>query len=209
VDDLEEVVVHCSVHPGEPKPEERPQRKRRGRPPKEQGKRDYLRVTCWWGPLQANAVPELLAHIKAALRKLGAGLASAEKVRPPDIQAGESRTVVVPLAPLLEEGRRKQKVAQNGEEEVTQAALVQRASPVSELPFQDAAAVTANDTADLPRSPTRGLYIGTAGTGTLKVDMAGGDTVTFAGLTAGTRLPIAVTRVYATGTGVSSIVALY
>jgi hypothetical protein len=44
---------------------------------------------------------------------------------------------------------------------------------------------------------SRAIYIGTAGT--LKVDMADGSTVTFSNLAAGTIYPIAITKIYQTG----------
>lgn len=56
--------------------------------------------------------------------------------------------------------------------------------------------------------PTRALYIG--GAGNITVDMAdGGSSVLFVGIQGGTLLPIQVTRVYATGTSATNIVALY
>ena len=54
---------------------------------------------------------------------------------------------------------------------------------------------------------TRGLWIGS--TGTLKVDLVSGSTVTFTAVPAGCELKIQVTRVYLTGTSADSIVALY
>jgi hypothetical protein len=75
-------------------------------------------------------------------------------------------------------------------------------------PAWDAVAVTPNNSADLARIPTRALYIG--GAGDVKVDMAGaGTAVVFAGLAAGTILPIRVDRVYSTDTTATSVVALY
>lgn len=73
--------------------------------------------------------------------------------------------------------------------------------------FKGAVEITPNDSADLT-DPVSALYIGGSGTGGLKVDMASGETVTFAGLTANTVLHIAVKRVYSTGTGVTSIIGL-
>ena len=71
-----------------------------------------------------------------------------------------------------------------------------------------AVAITPNDNNDLPNN-TRALWIGGAGTGTLTVNMAGdGAQVAFAGIPAGTLLPIQVSRVFSTGTGVTSIVGL-
>ncbi len=71
-------------------------------------------------------------------------------------------------------------------------------------------AVTPNDSTDLSVSPTRGLWVG--GAGTVKVDFLDGETVTtvsIVGVAAGTLLPFRVSRVYSTGTGATSIVALY
>lgn len=57
--------------------------------------------------------------------------------------------------------------------------------------------------------PTRGLLIG--GAGTVKVDMADGTTVTFTipATACGFALPLAIKRVYATGTTATLIVAFY
>jgi hypothetical protein len=68
------------------------------------------------------------------------------------------------------------------------------------------AVTTSNST--IYEQPTRALYIG--GAGNLTVDMAdGGSSVLFVGVPAGTLLPIQVTRIYATATTATSIVALY
>jgi hypothetical protein len=70
-----------------------------------------------------------------------------------------------------------------------------------------ASAVTTSDST-IYGQPTRALYIGAAGN--LTVDMAdGGSSVLFVGVQGGTLLPIQVTRIYATGTTATSIVALY
>ena len=70
-----------------------------------------------------------------------------------------------------------------------------------------ASAVTTSDST-VYEQPTRALYIGAAGN--LTVDMAdGGSSVLFVGVQGGTLLPIQVTRIYATGTTATSIVALY
>jgi hypothetical protein len=66
------------------------------------------------------------------------------------------------------------------------------------------AAVTPSDVTNLA-APTRSLYIG--GTGTLSVQMANG-TVTFTAVAVGI-LPIQCTRVNATGTSATGIVALW
>lgn len=76
-----------------------------------------------------------------------------------------------------------------------------------EAPYREAFAVTPDNDTDLALA-TRGVYIGGAGSGNLKVDMIGSGTVTFAGLTANTILPIRVTRIYATGTDVTAIIGL-
>lgn len=72
-------------------------------------------------------------------------------------------------------------------------------------PAYDMAAVTASDSAKI--KPTRGLYIG--GAGNIKVDTAGGSTVTLNGAAAGSILPVSVDRVYSTGTTATNIIALY
>lgn len=75
-------------------------------------------------------------------------------------------------------------------------------------PWNMAANVTPHDTNDLAYT-TSALMVGTAGD--LKVDMAGGPTITIpsAVVTANPLLYIQVTRVYSTGTGASGIVALW
>ncbi len=69
-----------------------------------------------------------------------------------------------------------------------------------------AASVTASDSTVLPT--TRALYVGVAGN--VAVMMAHEDTaVTFVGVLAGSILPIQVTKVMATNTTATSIVALW
>lgn len=76
-----------------------------------------------------------------------------------------------------------------------------------ESPALNAAAITPNDGADLTEA-TRAIYVGVSGN--LYVDMVGvGTNVAFSGVVAGTVLPLRVTRVYATGTTASGLVALY
>lgn len=72
-------------------------------------------------------------------------------------------------------------------------------------PADKAAAVTPNDTTDLPWNSKR-LHIGTGGT--VRVDTVGGDTVTYTAAT-GTYLHVRAKRVYATGTSASNIVCEY
>lgn len=74
-------------------------------------------------------------------------------------------------------------------------------------PAGSAEAITPNDNADLTTT-TRGLYIG--GAGNLRVVLDRDTTpVTFVGVVAGSLLPIRATRVYATSTTATNIVALY
>ena len=68
------------------------------------------------------------------------------------------------------------------------------------------AAVTPSDTVDFD-DLARALYIG--GAGNVVAVRHDGTTVTFAGVQAGTVLPIAVRRVNSTSTTATSIVALY
>lgn len=71
-------------------------------------------------------------------------------------------------------------------------------------PAQHAAAVTPNDSTDLT-SASRALFVGSAGD--ISVIMAGGETVTFAN--ASGWMPIRVSRVRATDTTASNIVAVW
>lgn len=74
-------------------------------------------------------------------------------------------------------------------------------------PAENAVAVTPHDSTDLTYA-TRALYVG--GAGNLSVETVGGQSaVVFVGVTAGTILPIRVTRVNSTSTTATSIVALY
>lgn len=76
-------------------------------------------------------------------------------------------------------------------------------------PYRTGVAVTPHDTTELTRT-SRALYIGSiAGGATMTVLTADGDTLAFAGLVAGSVIPIAVRRVNSTATLASSIVALY
>ena len=74
-------------------------------------------------------------------------------------------------------------------------------------PAMEAAAVTPNNDADLPNGICRALYIG--GGGTVVLDTANNTSLTFAGLQAGTILPLNVRRVRSTSTTATSIIALY
>ncbi len=85
----------------------------------------------------------------------------------------------------------------------------------SPLPVESALTVTPSDTTNLvppsgdANKATRGLLIG--GAGTVKVDMADATTVTmtFPATACGLLIPVAVKKVYATGTTATAIVAFY
>lgn len=68
-----------------------------------------------------------------------------------------------------------------------------------------AIAVTPNDATILV--PTKGIYVG--GSGDLVVTMANGVDATFKGIAAGVIHPISATKVKATGTTATYIVAVY
>lgn len=70
----------------------------------------------------------------------------------------------------------------------------------------NAAAVTPSDSADLTYD-TRALYVG--GAGDISIITENGQTVTLVGVPAGSFLPISVSRVRATGTTATNIVAFW
>lgn len=70
----------------------------------------------------------------------------------------------------------------------------------------NAVAVTPSDSVDLTYD-TRALYVG--GTGDISVITENGQTVTLVGVPAGSFLPISVSRVRATGTTATNIVAFW
>ena len=70
--------------------------------------------------------------------------------------------------------------------------------------FRGAASITPSDSADLT-DPISAIYVG--GTGAIKVDMVSGETVVFAAVPVGV-FPIAVTRVYSTGTAATNMIGL-
>jgi hypothetical protein len=72
-------------------------------------------------------------------------------------------------------------------------------------PGASAIAITPNNT-DALEKISRAIYIG--GAGNLTVEMLGGQTVTFVGLSAGCLLPIRVNKVL-TSTTATNLVALY
>ena len=72
-------------------------------------------------------------------------------------------------------------------------------------PLTDGVAVTASDSTVL--TTTRAVFVG--GAGNLAVVLSGGTTLTLTGVTAGTLLPIRVTKVKSTGTTATNIAALW
>ena len=60
---------------------------------------------------------------------------------------------------------------------------------------------------DITRRDCRAVWVG--GAGDLSVVMSAGDTAVFAGIAAGTLLPIRVKKINSSGTTASSIVVLY
>ena len=78
------------------------------------------------------------------------------------------------------------------------------AAPTS--PPQNAALVTKSDTVDLVNT-SLGLWVG--GAGAINVITAGGQTVLLSGVTAGTYIPLRITRLMSTSTTATLVVALY
>jgi hypothetical protein len=67
-------------------------------------------------------------------------------------------------------------------------------------------AITPADATDLA-AETRAIYVG--GAGSVAVTLASGDTITLAGVLAGTLLPVRASRVRSTGTTATDLVGLY
>lgn len=72
-------------------------------------------------------------------------------------------------------------------------------------PAQGATAITPNNAVDLA-APTTGIYVGT--TGNLRLTTLLGDDVTFVAVPSGALLPIQATRIWATGTTATNMIAL-
>lgn len=72
--------------------------------------------------------------------------------------------------------------------------------------FSHVAAVTPSDSADLPMGQALSLYIG--GAGNVALDTPTATNVVFVGLAVGTVLNVAATRVRATGTTATNLVAM-
>jgi hypothetical protein len=84
--------------------------------------------------------------------------------------------------------------------------MTTRPNTVGSVPAEDASAVTPSDSTSLTNA-ARALYIGTAGNVTLVT--IGGSVITFSNVQSGTILPVRTTRVNATSTTATNIVALY
>lgn len=81
----------------------------------------------------------------------------------------------------------------------------QNTSPSLSGPATHGFAVTPHDV-NVLQETTRALYVGSAGS--LAVVLASGAAVTFAGVVAGTTLPVRAARVMATGTTAADILGL-
>ena len=75
-----------------------------------------------------------------------------------------------------------------------------------DAPARGAFAVTPSDSLDL-NTVARGFYVGV--TGNVKITTLAGEEVTFVAVAASVVLPVHCTKIWATGTTASSIVALY
>lgn len=88
------------------------------------------------------------------------------------------------------------------------------------LQVSRAVAVTPSDTDNIlspsevdgggnPAGINTGCVVYVGGAGDVKVKTAGGDDVTFSGITAGTFMPVQVIRVFSTGTTATNMIALW
>jgi hypothetical protein len=80
-------------------------------------------------------------------------------------------------------------------------------SNIMAITYEGAAAVTQSDATADPAGPFAAFYVGTTG-GNVKVTTIDGSTVTLAGTLIGQIYPIAITRVWSTGTAASNILGL-
>ena len=84
--------------------------------------------------------------------------------------------------------------------------MTTRPNTVGSVPAEDASAVTTSDSTNLTNT-ARALYVGTAGN--IALVTVGGNVITFTNVQSGTILPVRTTRVNATNTTATNIVALY
>lgn len=87
----------------------------------------------------------------------------------------------------------------------SQNKLVNIADVADSMKAKEAIAITPNDTTTI--ESTSGIYIG--GSGDIAVTMKDGSNVTFKSLAAGVIHPLCVTKVKATGTTATNILAVY
>jgi len=73
--------------------------------------------------------------------------------------------------------------------------------------YDDAVAVTKSDTTADPKGPFAGVYTGEGGD--IKVTTLRGTSITFKSTAAGSILPVAVSRVWSTGTSATTPLGLY
>lgn len=78
-------------------------------------------------------------------------------------------------------------------------------APGLESPARDGFAITPSDSDDLPEV-TRALYVG--GEGTIAATLASGAELTFESVSAGTVLPLRVSKILETGTTATAIIGL-
>ena len=76
-------------------------------------------------------------------------------------------------------------------------------------PAVDAKTVAPNDGATLPNGSCIAIYIGGTGGGALRILTSQNTDITFVGLSAGGLLPVRAKQIFATGTTVTDIIALY
>jgi hypothetical protein len=79
-------------------------------------------------------------------------------------------------------------------------------SDIASVTYADAVAVAESDTTADPKGPFAGLYTGSGGD--IKVTTLRGTSVVLAGTAAGIVIPIAVSRVWSTGTVATSVLGL-
>lgn len=79
--------------------------------------------------------------------------------------------------------------------------------PNYESPARDAVAITPSDTVAIAAGVTRAIYVGTGGD--ITALMASGNVALFTAVPQGSILPVRVSRVNATATTASGLVAMY
>lgn len=79
---------------------------------------------------------------------------------------------------------------------------------IENFSYRQGVAITPSDTANLPGGTARGLYTGAGGAIVLRMDDSA-ITLTLTGVPAGQILPLTTSRVLATGTTATGLIALY